>query len=797
MATAAVATLALGIGANTAIFSVLEGVVLVPLPFPHPNRLVTVALFNRNLGYATYLSYPDFLDWQRGAHSFEQIAAFAAEGFDLTAPGIPKRLRGKEVSASFFSTLGVRLALGRSFSLEEDEVGGAPAAVISERLLAERFGGSASALGKTLTLDGVNYTVVGALPGGFRFDEDQADVYTPIRRWNPLYANDRTVHDILCVARLRPGVGVDEARAEMNTVQEHTDELYPAAERGLGAYVAPLKQELTGDIGGTLLLLLGAVGLVLLIACMNVANLMLARSAARMREFAIRLALGANRRQIAWQGAIESILLSTAGGLLGVVIARWSVKAALAAAPGTVPRSDQIGMHAPVLLFALALSLATGYLSGLLPILQSLKADVQSALKMGGRGVLGGQPRTQQVLVVMQVAMALILLAGGGLLLRTIRNLSAVNPGFQARNVVTFQVGLPREAALRPEGIRTAYRRMTERIRQIPDVSAADITALVPLGGAHNEGPFWVGAHPPASMAEIPRAIYYPIGPDYLSAMEIPLVRGRPLSRADNRDASLVALVDTLLARRYLPGQDAVGQSITIPHWGAAQNVSAQIVGVVGHVEHYGLDGAGGEKPQIYFSLYQLPNEAMAVFRSEITVVVRTRAPGVNLMAELKTALHEAGNDQPIYSVRTMPELVLQSMGRQRFPMLLLVTFAGLALLLAIVGIFGVISYATARRANEIGIRMALGATKADILGMVTGQGLRLALAGIGVGVAGSLILTRVVSRFTRLLYGVSAGDPATLLAVSAILTAAALLASYVPARQAAGLEPTVSLRQD
>jgi predicted permease len=794
---AVIATLALGIGSNTAVFSVLEGVILDPLPFPQPDRLVVVALFNRTLGYATYLSYPDFLDWQRSARSFEQIAALANDGFDLTAPGIPEHLEGKEVSANFFWTLGVHLAYGRSFSAEEDKVGGAPAAVISNRVLRERFGGSPSAIGKTLTLNGVDYTVVGALKPGFRFDEKQADVYTPIAQRNPVYINDRTVHDILCVARLRPQTGAGQALAEMNAVQGHIDELNPAMERGLGASVVPLKQALVGDISETLVLLLGAVGLVLLIACVNVANLMLARSAARTREYAIRQALGASRKQIVRQAIPESLLLSVTGALVGLAIAKWSVRAALAAAPGTVPRNDNIGLNTPVLLFALGIALVVGWLFGLFPALKSLKADVQSALKAGGRGVAGGHQRTERVLVVVQVALALVLLTGGSLLFRTIQNLWAVNPGFDAQNVITFQVGHPREATSSPDGIRIGYQGLTDRIRQIPGISAADVTALVPMGGGSNEGPFWVGPHQPASMAEIPRAVYYPVGPDYGNAMRIALLRGRFLSRTDNHDSNLVVLVDNLLARRFFPGRDAIGQSITIPHWGADRNVSAEIVGIVGHVDHYGLDGSAGEKPQIYFSLYQLPDDTMRVFRSDIAMVVRTSGSAPGVMPAIRDAVHEAGGDQPFYNVRTMQDVVSRSMGRQRFPMLLMAAFAVLALVLAFVGILGVVSCSTARRVNEIGIRMALGATRGDILRMVAGQGLRLAVTGVAMGVAGALLLAKVVSRFSRLLYGVRADDPATLLAVSAMLIGAALLASYIPARRAANVDPTVSLRAE
>ncbi len=563
---AAVLTLALGIGANTAIFSVLEGVVLAPLPYREPDRLVVVALYNRSLKYSTYLSYPDFIDWQRDARSLEQIAAFEQQGFDLTSPGTPEHVAGKEVSSGIFSTLGVKLVLGREFSPQEDRSGGMPAVIISNRLWRDRFAGSPAALGKAVTLNGVDYTIVGVLRPGFRVGNEQEDVYTPLGRGNPLFRNDRTVHDILCVARLRPNVSIGQARAEMNTVQEQIGQLNLATERGLGTFIDPLQHELVGEVGGTLVLLQGAIASVLLIACANVANLLLARAAGRTREFAVRRALGASHMQIVRQLVTESVVLSLIGGALGLAVAVWGPKAVLAAAPGGLPRIENIGVNAPVLLFAFGVSMTVGIVFGLLPGLQSSNTDLQAGLKEGGRGSAGSHHGTQGVLVVVQIALALVLLTGGGLLLRTIHNLWAVNPGFDAQRVITFQVGLSPSVTQTPSGTRIAYRQLMERIRQVPGVAAADITALVPLGQQSNEGPFWIGPHQPASMAEIPRAIYYPTGPDYLRTMEIPLLRGRFLSRADDVKSEPVALIDSLLARTYFPDRDAVGQTITIPH---------------------------------------------------------------------------------------------------------------------------------------------------------------------------------------------------------------------------------------
>jgi predicted permease len=785
-AVVAILTLALGIGANTAIFSVLDGVVFSPLPYHEPDRLVLMALYNRSLGYPTNLSYPDFLDWQRTSRSFEQMAVFKPRGLDLTHPGTPEHVDSMEVSSGFFGTLGVPLALGREFSREEDRTGGAPAAVISDRLWKHRFAGNAAALGKLVTLNGVDYTIVGVLPRDFRFGNEPAGVFTPIGRGDPLLRNDRTIHDVAAVARLEPKVSVGQAQAEMNAVQERMDQLNPATERGLGTYIVLLKQFFLGDVSGTLVLLLGAVGLVLLIACANVANLLLARSAARSREFAVRRALGASRVQIVRQLISESVILSLAGGALGLAIAKWGLSAVRALVPD-LPRIENIGLNATVLLFALGVSTAVGIVFGLLP----------TRLKEAGHGLARGQHRTQGALVIVQIALALVLLAGGSLLYRTIHNLWAVNPGFDAQGLINFQVGLSPSVNTSSKA-RIAYQQLVQGIRQIPGVETAEITALLPMSQRDNSGPFWIGSRkPPASMAEIPRAVYYPIGPDYLSAMQIPLLRGRALSRADNVNSGLVVLIDSLLARTYFPHRDALGQIITIPNWGARRNVAARIVGLVGHVEQYGLDGSAREKPQIYYSFYQLPDDAVPWFRDEVSLVVRTPLDASTIMPAIKSAVYQAGSDQPIYNIRSMQALVSESMAGQRFPMVLLSAFAVLALLLASVGIYGVISYSMTQRVRELGIRMALGAVRRDVLRMVIGQGLRLALAGVGIGVAGALILTRVLATFSHLLYGVRAADPLTFLAVSLVLLGTALLACYVPARRAARVDPMIALRHE
>lgn len=790
-ALAAILTLALGIGANAAIFSVLEGVVLAPLPFRDPDRVVLVLLNNLALKYPTYLSYPDFLDWQRQSRSFEQMAAFSQRGFDLTNPGPAEHLAGREVTAGFFSTLGVKPALGRNFSVEEDRFGGSPAAIISDRVWRGRFSASPAALGKVITLSGVDHAVVGILPRGFRFDED-ADVYTALGHDPPLLRADRTIHDVGCVARLKPGITIGQAQAELNAVQEGIDRLNPNTERGLATFIEPLKHAIVGDVSRTLALLLGAVGLVLLIASANVANLLLARSAARTREFAVRLALGAKRAHVIRQIITECVLLSLAGGALGLVLAKWLLGIVLAAWSEALPRADNIGVNLPVLLFAFGASLIVGVLFGLLPALKSSRTDLQGSLREGGRGVAAGHRRTQGVLVVVQIALALVLLTGSSLLFRTIRNLWGVDPGFDPQHVVTFKVGLSPSLSSSAAKIRTAYQELIERIRRIPEVEAADITALVPLGRNFNEGAFWPGTRQPASFAEIPRAIYYPTGPDYVRTMRIPLLRGRYLSLADNTGSERVILIDTLLAQRYFPDRDPVGQTITVPHWGLAR-----VAGVVGHVEHYGLDGSLAEKPEIFYSFYQLNDEWIPSFRSEVSIAARSKAGPAALMPAIKEAVYSAGGDQPVYNVRTMEELVSGSMASQRLPMFLLTAFAALALALAFVGIYGVISYTMSQRIPEVGIRMALGAVKKDVLRMVLVQGLRLAFAGVAVGAIASLVLTHVMTSFSRLLYGVRPGDPWTLIAVSTVLITTALAACYIPARRSALLDPMAALRHE
>ncbi|MGO8817429.1 MAG: ADOP family duplicated permease [Terriglobia bacterium] len=787
----AVLTLALGIGANTAIFSVVEGVMLAPLPYFQPDRLV--AIWESHPGAPhVWISYPNFQDWQRNARSFQQMAAFAWQGSDVTSPGTPEHLNGMFLSAGLFSTLGVKLALGREFSPQEDQPGGAPVAVISDRLWRDRFAGSPDALGKLITLDGIGRAVVGVLPPTFRL-EDAADVYMPIGQGDPLFIDNRAIHPgILAIARLKPGVSRAQAQAEMGAIQNHLNQLYPDADRDLGTDVIPLKQQIVGNAGTTLLLLLGAVGMVLLIACANFASLLLARSAARSREFAVRLALGGSRARVIGQVLTESVLLSLAGGALGLLVARVGINPVLAAVPGNLPRSENIGVNVSVLLFTLGVSIGVGLLFGFVPALKSSKGELELSLKEGSRGATRAHHRAQSSLVTLQIAMTLVLLVGAGLLFRTIRNMWNVDPGFDARHLIAFKVGFSPQLTRTASGTRTACQQLMDRIQHVPGVEAADYTNLVPLSHDDNDSPFWIGTHAAGYSQAAPRLNLFWTGPNYLQTMGIPLLRGRYLTQEDTTHSPPVILVDTDFADAYFPGEDPLGKTITIAYWG-----TVQIVGVVGHVRHWGL-GDVSQMPRsepVYASFYQLPDPWVPAFSGNLTVIVRTPLPVANVMPAIKRVVYGTGKDQPVYNIHTMQEVASESMASQRFPMVLLGIFAGLALLLASVGIYGVISYSVAQRAREIGIRLALGADQQDVFRMVIGQGLRLALAGLVIGVAGALGLTRLLTSLSHLLYGVTASDPVTFIAVSLLLIAVAILACYVPARRATKVDSMVTLR--
>lgn len=787
----AVLTIALGIGANSAMFSIVQGVILAPLPFPQPDRLVF--LWQNRPGIPQLeASYPNFEDWEHTSRSFDSMSAIAFHNFDLTSPGKAEHLTGIRVTSAFLATLGVKPAIGRDFGASDDVVNAPPVALISDRLWRERFGADQRVAGGSAVLDGKSYTVAGVLPAGFHFLAD-ADVFTPLRPDMPAIYGERSVDAIAVLASLKPGMTMGQAGAEMNAVQLDLDRRYPDANRGVGIVVTSLKQQIVGDVKGTVLLLFGAVSLVLLIACANVASLLLARSTARAREFGIRAALGASRGRMVGQLLTESTVLSLVGGALGIAVAFFALRALLLALPYNLPRSGNIGLHLPVLVFSLLTSIFAGILFGLAPALQSARAPVQDTLQKASRGATSGSNASLRRLVMLQFALTLVLMTGAGLLLRSIRNLWHVNPGFDTQHVVSFKVGLSPSFTHTPAGTRETYQQLLTRIRQVPGVEADDITNMVPLDGGDNSGPFWIGTAQPTSLQEAPHALYFWTGPDYLKTMGIPLLQGRFFTPADQVTSGKVVVIDSVLAETFFPGQNPVGQTLTVGHWGAAR-----VVGVAGHVRHWGLDDPGTYNPrQIYIPIYQLPDSMVTDFFRSLTILVRTKLPPASVMPAIRDVVYASSPDQPIYGIKAIDEVVSESMESRSLPIVLLGSFAALALILASIGIYGVVSYSVTRRTQEIGIRMALGANKGQIFRLVVNQTIGMAGAGLVIGVLASIALVRLLPSFSHLLYGVGQSDPFTLLGVSTVLLIAALVACYVPARRAIRIDPMDCLRTE
>ncbi|HWG49412.1 MAG TPA: ADOP family duplicated permease, partial [Candidatus Acidoferrales bacterium] len=583
-----------------------------------------------------------------------------------------------------------------------------------------------------------------------------------------------------------------QAQAEMTSVQQNLDRLYPETDQGLGVDLVPLKSAIVGNISATLLLMLGAVAAVLLIACANVANLLLARSATRIREFTIRSALGAARSRIVRQLLTESILLSVVGGVVGLVFAKLGTKAVLAMLAGSLNRTENVTLNNTVLLFALGISVAVGILFGLAPAFKNIGSDLNSALKEGTRGTTSGRHRTQNILVVGQMALSLVLLAGATLLFRTIRDLWKTDPGFTAQNVLTFKVGSSPSATTIAQ-IRGEYQNLIRSIRSIPGVETADSTNVIPLNQVNDFAPFWPGTHETTPVAEAPRVLMYWTGPDYIAALKIPLLQGRYFTEQDSTNSEQVIVIDSVLADKYFHGKNPIGESITINLWGPAR-----IVGMVGHIRHSGLgDPVALTQVQAYAPLAQFPEKFVRSVYSGVTFVVRTPLDVGSILPQIEAAVSGRNGGRPIYEVHTMQDIIADSMTSQRFPMVLLSIFAVFALLLASLGTYSVISYSTVQRTPEIGIRMALGAERRDVFQLVLRQGIRLAIIGVIIGGLAALLLARLLSSFSHLLYGVRAWDPVTLGGVSLLLVCASLLACYIPARRATRTDPMIALRHE
>src|ERR1700722_8994881 len=793
----ALVTLALGIGANTALFSIINGVLLSPLPFSQPDELVTLHENKPNFEGGS-VSYANFRDWQKDNRTFSSVALARGYAFSLTDIGDAEQVTGEFVSSDFFRVLGVKPMIGRTFTQDEEPVGAGPVALISEGLWQRKFSSALDVLGKNITLDARDYTIVGVIPANFHLvipGFREAQVYAPIGQWsNPLLLQRGAGLGFHGIGRLKSGVTIEQARADMAGVHHHPAKAFPDADKGITAKITPLKAQMVGDVRPLLLVLLAAVGFVLLIACVNVANLLLARSTSRTREFAVRAALGATYARVVRQLLTESILLALAGGSLGLLLAAWGPRGAVGGLPAALPRAEQVGLDTPVLIFTAGISLLAGILFGLTPALKTSQPDLHETLKQGGRGASGTRHRTQNVFVVVEMALALVLLTGAGLTIRSLAKLWSVDPGFNPHNVLTFGFSLPPSMmGAKPDAIRTAFREFDDKMAAVPGVQAVSQTwGAIPLSG-DDEQLFWLDGQPkPANQNDMKWAIDYIVEPDYLKAMGIPLLRGRFFTAQDNAHSPSVVVIDDVFAQKYFPNQNPIGKRINLN----SSNQLAEIVGVVGHVKQWGLDADDQQslRSDLYIPCAQMPDDFIAMAPSGSAVIVRAGGGTAGLLDAVRYASAQMSNQQIIYGAQTMDSLISDSIASRRFSMILLAIFATLALVLASVGIYGVISYVVGQRGHEIGIRMALGAQRRDILRLILGGGGKLAGIGVVVGLVAALGLTRLIA---SQLYEVRATDPVTFIGVSVLLTLVALAACYVPARRAANADPMVALRHD
>jgi predicted permease len=789
-------TLALGIGANTAVFSIVNGVLLNPLPFPQADQLVALGENKANFENGS-ISYPNFRDWQKDNRSFSSIAVSRVFSFNLIGAGEPEQVDGDLVSSDFFSILGVKPIAGRLFMAGEDEVGAAPVALIGEGLWRRKFSSSPDILGKGIALGPKGYTVVGIIPASFHLSLPSfrdGEIFVPAGQWNnPLLLNRGAGLGFHGIARLKPRVTVQQAQADMDAVSRNLAAAFPDTDKGISANLKPLKQQMVGYVRPLLLVLLAAVGFVLLIACLNVANLMLARSTVRAREFAIRAALGATQARVVRQLLAESVLLGLIGGAIGLLFAKLGMRAALATLPSTLPRAEQIGLDTHVLVFTAGTAILAGILFGLTPALKMSRTAENETLKEGGRSSSGTRHRAQGVFVVAEMAMALVLLVGAGLMVRSLVRLWQVDPGFDPHQVMSFGLTPPPSVlTANADGIRAHFRELNRRLGAIPGVEAvAQTSGAAPLD-YDDEQLFWLdGEARPAHDNDMNWAIAYIVDPDYLKIMKTPLMAGRFFTAQNDEHSPTVVVVDEVFAKKFFPGQDAVGKRIRLK----TGDHLAEIIGIVRHVKQWGLDSDDTQqlRAELYIPLEQMPDDYIKATASTVFVVRVAGDPAASF-ASVRHVAQEMSDQQVIYGEETMEQVVSRSIASHRFLMILLAAFAALAVTLASVGIYGVVSYVVGQRTHEIGVRMALGAQRIDVLRLILGGGARLVLTGIGIGVLGAIALTRVMA---TQLFMVSASDPLTFVAVSLLLVFVALMACYVPARRAANVDPTVALRYE
>ena len=799
----AILTLALGIGANTAIFSVVNGVLLNPLPYPHADRLVV--LFHNKPNFTRgSISYLNFLDWQRDSRSFDAMAAYRYGNAKLTGAGEPENLSGRMVSAGFFELLGVKPLLGRTFTADEDRLGANPTVMISEGLWKRKFASNPNILGQAIILDGKPRTIIGIIPASFQLRQwnfHAGDIYTPVGEFSDPHFRRRTAAwGMDAIARLRPGVTLTQAAQDMARVNHGLEAAYPDVDAGIKTTIVPMKDLIVGEVRPVLWVLMGAVLFVLLIACVNVANLQLARSTVREREFAVRVALGAKQSRLVRQVLTESLALSAVGGAFGLLLAYWGAKAAVAAIPDMLPRAENVGLDGRVLLFTILITLLAGVVFGLAPALRTSRTDVNSTLNQSGRSLVGTHARAQSVFVTLEMAMALVLLVGAGLTIRTLMQLWNVDPGFDPRGVIYFNIAPSKSLSQQsPDAIRARLREVGASLRAVPGVEAASFDwGAVPMMG-DDEEPFWPdGMTRSPRVADAPIALRYGVNPDYLKLMHIPLLQGRFFTDADNEHAPRVIVIDERFAQKYFPGQNPIGKHIYFPPDSTDGERTDEIVGVVGHVKQFGLaPDKGNDVDAEYYEPYQqMLDRMMPMVASGEDTLVRLR-PGASpeaVFPSIRRALMQLDGEMVVDGMQPMQQLVAESIARQRFAMMLFSIFAAGALLLAGIGIYGVLSYIVGQRTREIGIRMAMGAQKANVVQTVLRDGFGMTLPGVGIGLVAALGLTRLMS---AMLFGVKPTDAITFATVAFVLCLVALLACYMPARRAAKLDPMQALRAE
>ena len=790
----AVLTLAIGIGANTAIFSLVNAVLLRPLSYKSPDRLVWIWSSRTDRDKSTF-SLPDFMDYKDQNRTLEQISAFATWSANLENAGEPERVFGVRSSANVFQLLGVDAEIGRTLLKEDDSPGNPRVVVLSHGFWIRRFGGSAGILGKQLTFNDENYTVAGVLPPDFAFPGMEADIVVPlVPDADPLRNERASISFLRIIGRLKESATQQQAEADLSAIASQLQKLYPVANASKkGAKVVPLHEELVGNFRLALIILSAAVGLVLLIACSNLANLVLARASTRYREMAIRLAIGATRGRLIQQLLTENILLALLGGALGLALTQPAMKSIIALSPASLPRAGEINMDATALLFTLLISLLSGVLFGLMPTLNISKESFTEELKGSGKGASDGSRRNKvrNLLILAEVSLSLLLLIGAGLLVKSFLRLQEVSPGFDRKNLLVIRLSPPKTQYSNPEMVTAFYEQLSTRIENVPGVQSVSATSTLPLSGANIRINFTISGRPPLSLSEQPITQYRMTGPDYFRTMKIPIRFGRDFTNRDTPRSQPVAIINDSFARRYWPAKGSIGAHIKIDDNNQGPR-EVEIIGVVGDVKHSGLHEDAA--PEIYAPISQIPEENVSLLINNMSWVVRTSAEPLTMAGAVQREIQSVNANIPTSNTKSMEQLLSSSLAPSRFNLFLIGIFAIVALILASMGIYAVISYSVAQRTQELGLRMALGAQQRDVVRLVVGDGLKIVLIGVAIGLAGAFILTRVLS---NLVFGISVTDPPTFVSMSLLFIVISLLASYLPARRAAKVDPIIALRSE